>query len=505
MIAALILLLAVTWLGAILVVDNARFVVLAPTAKAGVEVILAVASLFGALVLLLFPQEAASLRLRWIAAGFVLLGLAGFIFGYLQPLFVDDIDLNRSRYVALVVQTAAGLLFAVALVPSHVRPLPASVMVGIAGIVCVAGALLYRFSDLLPPLVRSTGLTAQAVERSTVMPGLTASHWVLSVIPFTLAVVVTTAAVWRSGRAELGGWIVIAMALLSGAQLHAMFWPSGYSPVLTTSSLFRLGLILVIVIGGILELRRIAAERDALLAAEQEYRRRLEQLALMRADFTAMVAHELSRPISAIRRFAEVMDVGDLAPHQQHALRTIQSELDILSMLVSDVETSAVTERDDFHVRIGPIPLDVLLADAAAYAQSLPGDHPVRVARVSPIQVLADPDRIRQVLQNLLSNAAKYSPHDSPIEVCACRDGDMIRIDVIDRGFGIHPDDLERVFEKFGRGRNPEGESIGGVGLGLYLSRRIVQAHGSDLVVRSALGSGSTFTFTLQVASERQC
>ncbi len=75
-----------------------------------------------------------------------------------------------------------------------------------------------------------------------------------------------------------------------------------------------------------------------------------------------------------------------------------------------------------------------------------------------------------------------------------------MRIEVIDRGPGIHPDDLKRIFEKFGRGRDPEGRKVAGLGLGLYLSRRILQAHGSDLVVNTGPDGGSVFGFELEVA-----
>jgi signal transduction histidine kinase len=107
--------------------------------------------------------------------------------------------------------------------------------------------------------------------------------------------------------------------------------------------------------------------------------------------------------------------------------------------------------------------------------------------------------RIGQVVRNLLTNAAKYSPAGTPITLRTTRRGDRVRIEVVDRGGGIHPDDLHRVFEKFGRGRDVTGDKTAGVGLGLYLSRRIVRAHGSDLKVDSTPGTGCVFSFELEV------
>jgi signal transduction histidine kinase len=99
----------------------------------------------------------------------------------------------------------------------------------------------------------------------------------------------------------------------------------------------------------------------------------------------------------------------------------------------------------------------------------------------------------------LLSNAAKYSPEGSPIELRVVGKKGRVRLEVADRGPGIHPDDVARIFEKFGRGRDREGRKTPGVGLGLYLSRRIVRGHGSELTVRTRHGGGSVFGFELAV------
>jgi signal transduction histidine kinase len=109
--------------------------------------------------------------------------------------------------------------------------------------------------------------------------------------------------------------------------------------------------------------------------------------------------------------------------------------------------------------------------------------------------------RIGQVVRNLLTNAAKYSPPGTPITLRTTRRGGHVRIEVVDRGYGIHPDDLPRIFEKFGRGRDVAGEKRAGVGLGLYLSRRIVRAHGSDLTVDTTPGLGCAFGFELEVVT----
>jgi signal transduction histidine kinase len=168
------------------------------------------------------------------------------------------------------------------------------------------------------------------------------------------------------------------------------------------------------------------------------------------------------------------------------------------------VQSAAIIERDDFKVVPRPVPLATLLTDAEAYAETLEGGHPVEFAISSGLdgqeQVWADPERVGQVLRNLLSNAAKYSLQGESIELRAKRiQQRILRIEVADHGIGIRPDDQVRIFEKFGRGRDQEGRKVAGVGLGLYLSRRIIRSHGSELTVYSAPGEGSVFGFELEV------
>ncbi len=232
-----------------------------------------------------------------------------------------------------------------------------------------------------------------------------------------------------------------------------------------------------------------------------EANRRLEELAVLRADFTAMVAHEIDTPLAVIQGYTDMLAAEKLGPGEQsQALGKIQAEIDMLKALVADARTAAAIEREDFAVDPQQVPVSMLLDDAARFAATLPGNHPLTVENATDKLVWADPQRIGQVLRNLLSNAAKYSPEGAPIELRA-KPGQTpgrVRIEVADRGQGIHPDDVTRIFEKFGRGRDRYGRKMTGVGLGLYISRRILQAHGGDLTLNPAPGGGSVFGFELE-------
>src|SRR5215211_4501809 len=233
----------------------------------------------------------------------------------------------------------------------------------------------------------------------------------------------------------------------------------------------------------------------------KEANRHLEELAVLKADFTAMVAHELDTPLAVIRGYADMLATGELdLDEHSRALDRVQAETDLLEALVSDVRSAAAVEREDFAIEPQQVAVGGLLRDAAAFVQTIPGDHRLITEGAADGWVLADPYRIGQVLRNLLSNAAKYSPNGVPIELRTAPGAapGRVRIEVADQGAGIHPDDAVRIFEKFGRGRDGGGRKVAGTGLGLYLSRRILQAHGSELTLDSVPGGGSVFGFELR-------
>jgi signal transduction histidine kinase len=238
------------------------------------------------------------------------------------------------------------------------------------------------------------------------------------------------------------------------------------------------------------------------LPSDAQISARLSELAVLKADFTAMIAHELASPIAAIRILVDMLATGELSPEaQSQVLITIRAQTDALKTMASDLQSVATAEGDDFAIRLRPVRISELLVTAAVFNRTLPGERPMTTQIVGPDRVLADQERIGQVLRNLVENAAKYSPVGAPIEVRATPRGKRIRIEVADRGPGIPPYDLQRIFEKFRRGRDERGERVPGVGLGLYLSRRLVQMHGSDLTVEPRPGGGSTFAFELELVS----
>lgn len=477
------------------------------------ETISAVARIFAALVLCLFVAEESGPRLVWVAAGLVVLGLGHLVFGIPEPLLRDsDFSFNESLYEALITRTFAVSLLAIGLTfrrPPVLTLRAVAIVFGTAAILYMLLFELLKAAEFLPRLAQVDD-PRRAVEIESSLLWLTPWHWVLSALPLAMAVAAAVGAYRQSQRGLVPYWLFFAVVLFAGSLLHEYVWPSVYGgEILTTADVLRLAFAVVLAVGGVFELGRMASQRAALLATERERTWHLSELAALKRDFSAMVAHELGSPLATINVCNEILENRGASPEvRDYAISTIRGEIAVLSVLVSDVRSVAAVERDDFSVELRALPLGALLPDAERYVSVLRGDHRVETRVESGLhtstRVLADPQRVLQVLRNLLSNAARYSPAGSTIELRVSRNGARVRIEVADNGPGIQPEDLERIFEKYDRGggrAHPGERKAPGAGLGLYLSRRIMRSHGSELTVETGPGKGSVFAFELEVES----
>lgn len=486
-------------------VPKLYFVVAAPQGKTGVEVFLALNQLFVALVLYLFAEPAVRPRLTWLSLGCAMMAIAGLLFGGLLAAYPAHQDhINTAMYGSIFSRICGTGCLALGLAPRNpprlTRRRGERLLAGFVALL----ALLLLAEPYLPQLSQWANLTqlhATARTSRGVLPGLTAWHWMLSSIPILLATLAVVGAARRFPPRPLGNWLLLALILFDGAQIYTLLWPSAYSSILTLATFLRLAFTAVLATGAIIALNRISAERAAMLASEREMSARLTTLAMLKADFSAMVAHELTAPLAAIRRSTEMLASNPPVPIRAQALSAINAEIDLLNGLVADVQAAGASEREDFAVQLQRVPLDDIVAEAVAFALALPGDHDLQVEHATHVLVWADDRRIGQVLRNLLGNATKFSPAGATVTLRTRHLGDRVRIEVADTGPGIHPDDVPRVFEKFGRGRDAVGQRVPGVGLGLYLSRRILRSHGGDVTITSTPGNGTSFAFDLELAS----
>ncbi|MEJ7762948.1 MAG: histidine kinase dimerization/phospho-acceptor domain-containing protein, partial [Thermomicrobiales bacterium] len=371
------------WAAGGIVSERIRLATVAPTIQPTLEGASAAARVFGALVLLLVAGDDPRHRLRWVAGGLMTLGLGGFAFGYVPAEQGATLGVNTQMYASLVVWTVAGACFVFGLVPAVTPPRLTRATAVAAGAACaVAGlALLVLASGdtaSLPTLVADANVEAALLRGDVPLPGLSVWYWLSSLVPLALIVVATVGSMSRDETGQMRGWLVIAMTILVGSRVHNLLWPSAFGPILTSANALRFAFALVVVFGGVFELRRLAAERAELLVAERDYSRRLRDLGQVRSDFTAMAAHELGAPIAAISGWADVLATGRLSPdlHDQ-AIATIRTEVGLLGRLMADVRSVVSAEDDQFAARPVPVPLASLLSEAVAFARVLPGDHPL--------------------------------------------------------------------------------------------------------------------------------
>jgi signal transduction histidine kinase len=242
-------------------------------------------------------------------------------------------------------------------------------------------------------------------------------------------------------------------------------------------------------------MRTYAAERNA---AEE-----LRRLSALRADFVSLVSHELQTPISSVIGCAAVLRQRwrELAPEQRESfLELIEQETGRLSRLVGDVLDTSRIEAGTFSYAFADVDLAELVRETASMVEL--GTDEVRVQTVvrEPLPaVRGDRERLRQLLLNLVSNAAKYTDSGDEIEVRAGAEDGHVVVSVVDHGPGIPIDQQRLIFEKFGR-VNSGGRSKPGAGLGLFIARSIAEAHGGTLDVQSQTGRGTAFTFRIPVS-----
>lgn len=212
--------------------------------------------------------------------------------------------------------------------------------------------------------------------------------------------------------------------------------------------------------------------------------------------FLVMVAHELRGPLTSILGYAQLLNrtrSGTEADAQ--GLRTIESSARRVSRLTQDLLDAGRIGAGTFTIRTRQTDLTALMREVAETQRAANPARNIVVEADDPIVGNWDDERIVQLVTNLASNALKYSPSGEVVELRAYRQGDEAVVEVIDHGAGISPGQLQRLFQPFSR--LDQTASIQGVGLGLYIARGIVEAHGGRIQVESALGQGSRFIIVL--------
>ena len=234
---------------------------------------------------------------------------------------------------------------------------------------------------------------------------------------------------------------------------------------------------------------------------------RERELDRIKTDFITTSAHELRDPLTAIRGFSEILinrsDIG--AAEKARFLDYINRKAVYLTQLINDLlDISRIESGRGFSLRKKPIRPAEIIRSAVSIFEKESGRHrfELEIAGDCP-EIPADEEKVSQVLENLLSNAVKYSPEGGTIVISAAVSDNLCRIAVKDRGMGMSPQEVDRIFENFYRA-DTTNSAIPGTGLGMSIVKYIAEAHGGSVCVESETGKGTTVAFTLPLNLQNQ-
>lgn len=250
--------------------------------------------------------------------------------------------------------------------------------------------------------------------------------------------------------------------------------------------------------------RQIAGQLSMIIEKSRLYQQLLE-LNDLKNKFLGIAVHDLRSPISSINsRLDLIMSgfLGDLTEKQKESLRGIREWCEQMLSLVEELLDVSAIESGKLHLKIEKVNLETYLKGCVGFNRDLAAAKSIRLECHLPKglgTIGIDPHRIQQVINNLISNAIKYSPPQTEVTVTAQRNPNHVRISISDQGQGILKDELAKVFDYFATGSSKPTGGESSTGLGLAISRKMVEAHGGRIWAESGDGRGATFYFTLPV------
>lgn len=246
----------------------------------------------------------------------------------------------------------------------------------------------------------------------------------------------------------------------------------------------------------------VAVESARLFEEARKRAAELEEERQQREVFVSAVSHELRGPISVLTGYSDLLPMWDRLPpeRRERALTAIGDQARLMNRLIGDLLDTSRIQAGRFHIEPEETDLVEVTRRVVTAQQASPGDRAIRLDTPAKVELTADEARLGQALTNLISNALKYSPQGGDVFVKIAVEGDNAHVSVSDQGIGISAEQMPNLFQPYSR-LNPERRVAAGVGLGLYITKGIVEAHGGRIWAESpGPDQGSTFHFTLALA-----
>ena len=262
-------------------------------------------------------------------------------------------------------------------------------------------------------------------------------------------------------------------------------------------------------VGGPVEIATLGRAFNEMANSLERDARERDRVEQMKDDFVLTVSHELRTPVTVVKGFAEMLTAqrNSLNPRQYEAAEVIAESSAQLQKMINDLLDLARSDAGKLRIEPQPTPVRPLVQrvgrQMGPHFEERDQRFTVSVEKEVP-DVEADPDRIAQVLANLLTNANKYASEGAQVGLAATRVGDEVEFAVSDNGPGLGEEELDHVFDRFWRAQSGETQEVGGTGLGLAIAKSLVELHGGAISANSTQGEGATFRFVLPIAKDGQ-
>lgn len=286
------------------------------------------------------------------------------------------------------------------------------------------------------------------------------------------------------------GWFALLLIATSHLLLERLspHWLFYYGENWLSPIAHVLPLLIAVISTGILT----RTHRDTLLAQKELERRKDE--------FISMASHELKTPVTSIMMFIQyiqrTLHIKNINEYDT-SFKRINEQVNKLSKLISDLLDVSRIEENSLSYNLKRTDLNILVADIVESIRPLSLKHQITLKGKIPRSVILDADRVGQVVTNLLTNAIKYSPKNTVIQVQLTSNDTHAIVAVKDKGIGVAEAQLTKIFSRFYRGLGINESTYPGMGIGLYVSREIIKKHGGEIWVKSKKGKGASFYFTL--------